>query len=458
MTDARRDGAPAAPAIQAGARSSLSVARPGAFALAVVGTALIVGLAGLLIALEPPRLATGYLPPLAGLGFLIFALLIRHTSPGLSWASLVLASLIASGVPIDAAREADPGAGGVGEWLVAAVRAVSAAIFTVTLAAVYATRPERRLAGAVTSVTMLVLAWFIAACLLVIGLIVTGNAAPNEDLTWIDVATLPTALFVDLVLLLLAFGALGAVRAAAIRADARAATTPVPGGEHRAGSALERMAEVLRELLPGMDPGDVAVEAERTRLAGDLHAAVLPALRRAIAEVEAGGPPELLGERLKTVDMELERLMADRWPVVLDTFGLVPALEELAERLESDHAVTIEISVETDAGRPPRRVERAAWRATQLALDNAVRHASPSRIGISVATAPDGLTVSITDDGRGFDVREVAARPGRGLADIRLRVESVGGEAAVNSTVGSGSTVSFVWTAPAERDRLQRSR
>jgi signal transduction histidine kinase len=450
VTDVRREPARNPAVVAAAEPRSAAGSRPSAFQGAVGGTALVVGFALLLVGLDLPRLATAYLPVLSGLGLLVFALLIRKVGPGLAWASLVLASLSASGIPIDLAREADPGSSGIGEWLVAAVRAVSAAIFTVTLAAIYATRPERRLTGAVTSVAMLVVAWFIAACLLVIGLIVTGNAAPDDALTWIDVATLPTALYVDLVLLLLAFGALGAVRAATIRADARAAVAGARGQDDTE-SALDRMAGVLRELLPGVDPGDAAVEAERTRLAGDLHAAVLPALRRAIVEVEAGGPPELLAERLKTIDVELERVMADRWPVVLDTFGLVSALEELAERLERESGVTVELAVETDDGRPPRHVERAAWRAVQLALDNAVRHAAAALISVRVETAPAHLAVTVSDDGRGFDVRDAAGRPGRGLADLERRADSVGGRASVASAIGHGTTVTFAWPGSSER-------
>src|SRR6267154_423149 len=78
---------------------------------------------------------------------------------------------------------------------------------------------------------------------------------------------------------------------------------------------------------------------------------------------------------LRTVDMELERLMADRWPVVLEAFGLVEALEDLAERTEADGTVEVGLEVQGAAGRPRPEIERAAWRVAQLAIDNAVRHA-----------------------------------------------------------------------------------
>ncbi len=462
MSDARSEPAglttasSATPAPQSRDRSSRAgraFGRPGAFAVAATGAGVVVGIAAVLVAIDRPSLPSGLLAPLVALGLLMLGLLVRNVAPGLAYAALVLASLTASGVPITLARETDPGSVGIGQWLVAAVRAVGPAIFTVSIAAVYATRPERRLTGAVTTVTKVMLAWFVAACLLVVILIVTGNGGVNEELTWIDVATLPTALFVDLVLLLVAFGALGDIRAATLRADARAAVSTL--GADGPGTVLDRMTAVLRELLPGIDPGEAAVAAERTRLASDIHAAVLPALRRAIAEAEAGGPPELLATRLRTVDAELERLMADRWPVVLETFGLIPALEEVAERIEAETDMAVTLAVDRDEGRPPAHVERAGWRIAQLALDNAIRHAVATTVSVAVWSTPDRLEVTIRDDGRGFDVA-LGGDPGRGVRDIVRRAEAVGGAASIESPAEVGTTVRFAWPAATGEAASQR--
>src|SRR5205085_9476349 len=96
---------------------------------------------------------------------------------------------------------------------------------------------------------------------------------------------------------------------------------------------------------------EASLAAERTRHAGDLHAVVLPTLRRAIADAEAGGDPDVLARQLRTVDLELERVMADRWPVVLEAFGLVAALEDLAEQVEAGGGP----AVEPDVGRGGER-------------------------------------------------------------------------------------------------------
>lgn len=411
--------------------------------------AVLVVLAGLLSITDPPPTTDGYVPPLTAAALLSFALLVRRRTPAVAWIALIATGLVASSVPVALSRAADPEALDLATWLVVAGRSIVAALVTTAIAALYAIRPERQATNRVTTLAMILVAWLAAACALVVILVIAGQRA-DPALTWVDLAISPTALVVHIVLVLTLFGIAGDVRAAAARVDARAAADGI-GGIDAAGTGRAlptRIQAILRELLPGAEAADAAaIEAERARLAGDLHATVLPALRRAIDEVEAGGPPELLAARLRTIDAELQRLMADRWPVVLETFGLVAALEELAERLQAESSVPVELAIDEDAGRPPARVERAAWRITQLALDNAVRHAAASTISVTVAVAPETLRVNVADDGRGFERSAVASAGGRGLADLGRRAESVGGTAEVESAPGRGTVVGFRWPA-----------
>jgi signal transduction histidine kinase len=294
-------------------------------------------------------------------------------------------------------------------------------------------------------------AWLTAACVLTLVLIVGGTRS-DPAFTWVDVAVGPTALVVHFVLVLTGFGIAGDIRAAAVRAETRAALHDSGGAHTRAGMPLgRRLQAIVRELVPGeAEADDAAIEAERARLAGDLHAVVLPSLRRAIADVEAGGTPEALAARLRAVDLELERVMADRWPVVLDAFGLVAAVEELAERVEADDRVRVTLEIIADEGRPPRAVERAAWRIVQLALDNAVRHAAASQLVVSIQLAPGRVTVEVADDGTGLDptlAGEAARSGGRGLVDLQRRATAVGGWVEVADREPSGTSVRFTWSA-----------
>lgn len=415
--------------------------------LAAVGSAVVVGLAWLIIVLDPPRTLSELVPLLVASGALCGGLLARQRVPGLAWPSLVVAALIASGVPIAISRAADPAAMGQEAWLVVAGRSVAAAIITMGVAALYATRPDRRVTRRVTMLAALLVAWVSTACLFVL-ILVMARTAHDPAITWVDFATAPTALFVNVVLLLAAFGAAGDVRAALARADASLALSSPAGRAGRAPVA-ERIRVTVRELIPGVADADAAaIEAERTRLAGDLHAVVLPSLRRAIADVEAGGAVETLADRLRAVDLELERLMADRWPVILEAFGLVEAIEDLAERTEHDAGIEIGLDVESATGRPPLEVERTGWRIVQLALDNAVRHAGAAAVTVSIAVSGEHLRLAIADDGAGIDADALAAavRTGaRGLADLRRRAASVGAALDVAAGRDGGTVVTFDW-------------
>jgi signal transduction histidine kinase len=421
---------------------------------------LVLGLAIVLVVLAPPARADDLLPILVSGGALCVGILARHRAPGLAWASLVVASLAAAGVPIALSRVANPGVIGLGEWLVVAGRSSVAAIVTMAIAALYATRPERPAARRVTTLVMLLVAWLSAGFLVIVLLVIAGTRA-DPELTWVDIATRPTALFRLVVLLLAAFGVAGDIRAAAIRADARLADAGFDaGGDHGRSRAqlADRIRATLRELVPGeADAGAAAVDAERIRLAGDLHAVVLPSLRRAIAEVEAGGPAETLAQRLHAVDLELERIMADRWPLVLEIFGLVEALEDLAERTEAEAGVQVGLEIigpdaDGRGGRPRPDIERTAWRIAQVALDNAVRHAAAREITLTVSVAPQRITLTITDDGRGFTSATAtdAVRSGsRGLVDLARRASAVGGSLAIDARQPSGTIVRFEWPAGA---------
>jgi signal transduction histidine kinase len=426
-----------------GSRSALL---PGTLVAASVGAAVVVGLAVLLSVTDPPATPYGYVRPLLAAGFLCLAFLAVRRVAALAWVSLVAAGLFGSSVPIALSRAVDPGELELATWLVVAARSSGAAIITVAIAALYATRPERQATRRITTLAMVLVAWLIAACVLAIILIVGGTTA-DPAFTWIDVAVGPTALVVHIVLVLTAFGVAGDVRAAVARADAR--------GVRRSGAGAvpsgKWLRAVARELIPGGAEAEAtAIEAERARLAGDLHAVVLPSLRRAIADIEHGGSADSLAERLRLIDLELERLMADRWPVVLDAFGLVAAVEELAERVEVDDRLRVAVEIGADDGRPPRLVERAAWRIVQLAVDNAVRHASAVLITISLELGPARAVVAIADDGIGLDPAaaiDLARSGARGMADLTRRAAAVGGELEVGSNGARGTRVRFRWPA-----------
>ncbi|HEX2753989.1 MAG TPA: ATP-binding protein [Candidatus Limnocylindrales bacterium] len=420
--------------------SALDLAIAGFSLTAVATTVLSLG--------QPAITPIGPIPILLALGAFCVAALARRPAPSLAWIATIGGSFAASSIPIDQARAADPGQLGVGPWLGLAVPASVGAIVTLGIAARYATRADRRLGRIAVPVSVGLFAWLVVACATTIGLIGTGQARADPEFTWIDVATAPIAGFVRFVVVVTTLGVLADVRAGYERARERLAGPPTTTAAAERAWALA--VATIRELVPGQSAAEEAsLAAERTRLAGDLHATVLPGLRRAIAEAESGGDPDVLARQLRTVDLELERLMADRWPVVLEAFGLVAALEDLAERIEADTSLGVQIDVERAGDRPPPTIERAAWRVAQLAVDNAARHAEASLVTVTVSVDVERLVLAIADDGRGFDPDTAGAvRAGaRGLADATRRAAAVGAAIRIEPRPGGGTTVTFDWTA-----------
>jgi len=210
---------------------------------------------------------------------------------------------------------------------------------------------------------------------------------------------------------------------------------------------LWRFVELLAdELLPGRDADRRrAVEAERARLAADLHALVLPELRRAAATAEAAGLPSDVQVDLRRALEDVEQLMHERQSIVLEQFGLVAALEWLAERTEERSRLRVELELDGEVPDRPGAVEpavaRAAFRIALLALDNVVRHAGASAATLRLSAGSASLRLEVVDDGRA--PAEPDTRNGRGIADMRAAAAATGGTVAVS--FGSGARVLASW-------------
>jgi signal transduction histidine kinase len=211
---------------------------------------------------------------------------------------------------------------------------------------------------------------------------------------------------------------------------------------------------VLDELLPGrLAARRAGAEAERFRLAADVHAEILPSLNLVLAESEGGASGAAITARLRALEQDVRSLVAERRLVVLEEFGIVEALEWLAERAEDRGSVTVDLLVHPSVaeGRPPIDTERAAFRVAQLAVDNALLHAAAGEIRMEVLAEPHRLSLRVQDDGRGLapGSRERATRENRqGLLDMRLHADLVRARLDVAAEPAGGTVIRFDWPAP----------
>jgi signal transduction histidine kinase len=183
-------------------------------------------------------------------------------------------------------------------------------------------------------------------------------------------------------------------------------------------------------------------EAERRRIARDLHDQTLADLRRLLLAQTTGGRE--FTESVEAISTEVRRICEDLSPSVLENVGLIAALEwalsEAVRHVPEGHACRGELVCVDDLGERlslDATVEIQIYRIVQEALSNAARHARASVIRVVVRLEEDGaLSVEVEDDGCGFE--PLAARGGRGLANIRSRASLIGADVAWRARPGGG--------------------
>jgi signal transduction histidine kinase len=135
-------------------------------------------------------------------------------------------------------------------------------------------------------------------------------------------------------------------------------------------------------------------------------------------------------------------LMAELRPSALDDYGLVAALRNFAESQGSRMDLSIDVVGEDLTPRPDMLVEGALFRIAQEAVINAARHASATRVGLRVGARDGRVSLTIEDDGVGFDLRAPGVGPAHwGLKNMRERARAVGGTLVVETAPGSGTRV-----------------
>ncbi len=201
---------------------------------------------------------------------------------------------------------------------------------------------------------------------------------------------------------------------------------------------------------------NAAIEAERNRIARDLHdgpvqgvSAASLSLEAALLMIKAGETEEGMAllhkvrQELADEADNLRRLMSGLRPPLLEERGLVPALREMLSRFGSDHGIETEFSGAASV-EIPEDLETLAYRVVQEALSNIGKHAKATRVAVTVEVDAGQLRVEVADDGVGFDSaksREFLRQGRVGLASMRERVELVNGTFMVHSTPGRGTTV-----------------
>jgi two-component system, NarL family, sensor histidine kinase DegS len=226
--------------------------------------------------------------------------------------------------------------------------------------------------------------------------------------------------------------------------------------------------EPATDRLAGMPPPGgalaiyQAVEAERLRIARDLHdgpAQVLAdlVLKAEILERIAQRTPEALPAELEEFRSlvrnavgDMRRFMFDLRPDSLDDLGLVATMRRFSSEYQDRTGIACYFNLSGEDRRIGPDLEEAIFRIIQEALNNVHKHSEATKVEVTISIQPERVVAKIKDDGEGFDVN-APPLAGRhlGLLGMKERAEALGGTFELRSQAGKGTEIHVEFTPEA---------
>jgi len=196
-----------------------------------------------------------------------------------------------------------------------------------------------------------------------------------------------------------------------------------------------------------------AQEDERTRLAGAMHDGLNQGLALLAIELDMLGqqpqdaPGQIKGRidglasNVRALSADVHRMAHGLHPAKLEQLGLAAAIGGHCRDVQHGHALTISCECRDVPRWVPPDVALSLYRVTQEALHNVVKHSGAGTATVELTGANDELLLSISDDGKGFDVESAGASTGLGLLSMRERVRLIQGQIQWRSQPDAGTRV-----------------
>lgn len=209
---------------------------------------------------------------------------------------------------------------------------------------------------------------------------------------------------------------------------------------------LEKQQQVIA--LQSMINGQ---EGERTRIARDLHdglGGIFSTVKMHFSTLQHE-VPELKGNHLyrKSFEMvdgaseELRKIAHNMMPEVLMKMGLIPALQDLCNNINAGRQLHIALQAYGMDKRLSGSIEIMLFRIIQELINNIIKHAAATEAIVQFNRNANNLSITVEDNGRGFDTQDLEARRHMGLQTIRSRVAYLDGRISIDSKADVGTTV-----------------
>jgi signal transduction histidine kinase len=198
-----------------------------------------------------------------------------------------------------------------------------------------------------------------------------------------------------------------------------------------------------------------AQEQERIRIAGELHDGVMQemlaatmmlgtAKRRSAGDSDAKATIDKVQEKLIKVGTDIRQLSHDLHPPVLQEQGLPDAVRAYCEQFSASSSIPVSCDADDGVRDLSRGAALALFRIVQEALGNAAKHAHAKRITVRLTRSGDEVSLTVSDDGAGFNPGQLGTSGGLGLIMMRERATQLNGRFEFESAPGRGTTIRVV--------------
>lgn len=205
-------------------------------------------------------------------------------------------------------------------------------------------------------------------------------------------------------------------------------------------------------------------ERERRKLAQDLHddlSQLLAVIKIKLASIDAGSQAGEIARIVALVDQAdqaARNISQQLSPPVLQTMGLMPALEWLADEIGRIYGLVVHVDPVGCDRQMSDEVQAVLYRSARELLINVAKHAGIGEASLTCLCDRKSLTLVVSDAGRGFDpaehLGELADPHHFGLRSVRERIANIGGSMEVDSSPGNGATIAVVMPCDVSHEEM----
>jgi signal transduction histidine kinase len=190
-------------------------------------------------------------------------------------------------------------------------------------------------------------------------------------------------------------------------------------------------------------------EKERIRFAKDIHDSLgqqlsgisfhLLSLNGVVSPKRSTEILTKSSEALKGVMEDIRNICFNLMPKTLENEGLAKGVYELCRKIELSGTLGFHVIVSRNFPRLDKSLEIGIFRIVQEFINNAIKHGQAKKIDIILKKNRKEISLSLKDNGIGFDFKKINANFGMGLKNVRSRVKSFNGEVEITSVINKGT-------------------